>query len=152
MNNLTENKIIKIASENEMKIFAQKLAKTCKKGDIFALKGSLGVGKSFFARAFIQSLTSDKQSILSPTFNLVYNYNSIKGNIFHFDLYRLKSEIELENIGFFDNLQDSIYLIEWPEIAEKFLPSHHTITIEISDKENEQARKISIKPKSVIRK
>ena len=76
----------------------------------------------------------------------------IKGNIFHFDLYRLKSEIELENIGFFDNLQDSIYLIEWPEIAEKFLPSHHTITIEISDKENEQARKISIKPKSVIRK
>ncbi len=129
---------ITIKSEDEMAKFAQDLAKNCQKGDIFALKGSLGVGKSFLARHFINALSITKQNVPSPTFNLVYSYDSKKGAIFHFDLYRLKSADELENIGFFEALQEGICLIEWPEIAEEFLPKNHT-TISIKNSSNNRA-------------
>jgi len=70
--------------------------------------------------------------ILSPTFNLVYSYQTKKGEVFHFDLYRLKNAGELENIGFFDVLRSGICLIEWPEIAQDFLKkNYHEIEIKI---------------------
>ena len=117
--------------------FAKKTAQKAKKGDIFCLKGTLGAGKSFFAKNFVNELQEEKTEILSPTFNLVYCYDSKKGEIFHFDLYRLKSADELENIGFFDSIRSGICLIEWPEISEKFLPKHSQI-IEIKILEGEK--------------
>ncbi len=86
--------------------------------------------KLIFARNFINALSLEPQDVLSPTFNLVYSYDSKKGEIFHFDLYRLKSVEELENIGFFDALKNGICLIEWPEIAEKYLQKNY-LEIEI---------------------
>lgn len=106
---------------------------------IFCLKGTLGAGKSFFAKNFINSLQENPTEILSPTFNLVYSYDSKKGEIFHFDLYRIKSASELENIGFFDALENGICLIEWPEIAADFLPENCCeIEIKTTDKEEER--------------
>ena len=115
---------------------ARKIADEAQIGDVIALKGTLGAGKSFFAENFINFLSEKKLNILSPTFNLVYSYNTKKGEVFHFDLYRLKNADELENIGFFDAIKNGICLIEWPKIAEKFLPKNHLkITIKILEDE-----------------
>ncbi len=135
-----------IKNTGEMINLAQHMAVGAKPGDIFGLKGSLGAGKSFFARAFINALTSQETSVASPTFNLVYSYASKKGEIFHFDLYRLKSADELENIGFFDALKSGICLIEWPEIAQKFLTKNYTeIEIKFVDGQSEEERLVLLK-------
>ncbi len=126
--------IFSIKNKEEMARFARDFA-VHKDLQIIGLKGELGAGKSFFAKHFIESLKQqDGKEILSPTFNLVYSYQTRKGEIFHFDLYRLKSFAELENIGFFDACKNSICLIEWPQIAEKFLkklPQGKYIELEI---------------------
>ena len=114
-----------INSKTEMKAFARKVAQEAKIGDVFALKGTLGAGKSFFAKHFINALMEKETEILSPTFNLVYDYDGKLGKIYHFDLYRLKNPEELENIGFFEALENGITLIEWPEIAANYLPKNH---------------------------
>ena len=96
-----------------------------------ALFGTLGVGKSFFVKHFINNLQEKKTEILSPTFNIVSSYNSKFGEIFHLDLYRLKHANELENIDFFSIVNHNITLIEWPEIAKDFLPKNYlSLTIE----------------------
>ena len=134
----------KINSKDEMAKFAIDLAKKIEAPKILALSGTLGVGKSFFAKNFINFLQKNPTPVLSPTFNLVYNYQTIKGEIYHFDLYRLKSEEELENIGFFDAINNNITLIEWPEIAKKYL-SKNILSLNIeADKNNEESRIISI--------
>ena len=134
-----------IKSKAEMINLAKKIADNCQKGDIFALTGTLGAGKTFFVQNFINSLLREEQNILSPTFNLVYSYDSKKGKIFHFDLYRLKSAEELENIGFFEALKEGICLIEWPEIAQNFLPKNLTkISINLNSNDGEEVREINI--------
>lgn len=127
--NMIKQKIL-IKNQKEMAEFAVTIANQSQIGDIIGLKGTLGAGKSFFAKHFINALSLEPQDVLSPTFNLLYSYNSKKGEIFHFDLYRLKSSEELENIGFFDALQNGISLIEWPDIAESFLKKNY-LEIEI---------------------
>lgn len=142
------NKIL-IKNQNEMVNLAAEIAAKSEIGDIIALKGTLGAGKSFFAKSFINSLRKkigEKPcEVLSPTFNLVYSYDTKKGEVFHFDLYRLKSADELENIGFFDALKNGICLIEWPEIAADFL-NKNCLEIEIKIKEDlgEEGREVLI--------
>jgi tRNA threonylcarbamoyladenosine biosynthesis protein TsaE len=119
--------------------FAREIAASSNIGDVISLEGTLGAGKTFFAKNFINSLQEKKSEILSPTFNLVYSYDTKKGEIFHFDLYRLKSAEELENIGFFDAIKTGICLIEWSEIAKKFLPKNTVkISIKILDGEKRE--------------
>jgi tRNA threonylcarbamoyl adenosine modification protein YjeE len=135
-----------INSKKEMADLAAKVAAQSKVGDVIGLSGTLGSGKSFFAREFINSLQEKKSEILSPTFNLVYSYQTKKGEVFHFDLYRLKHSSELENIGFFDALKNGICLIEWPEKAQEFLKKNYTeIEIKIPVKAEEEVREILIK-------
>lgn len=123
-----------IKDQNAMKDLAAKIASESKKGDVIGLKGSLGAGKSFFAAAFINALSAKEIAVLSPTFNLVYSYSTSKGEVFHFDLYRVKNVMELENIGLEDALINGITLIEWPEIAQDFLRKNYLeITIKIDD-------------------
>jgi tRNA threonylcarbamoyladenosine biosynthesis protein TsaE len=136
---------IVINSKKEMAQLAAKIAASARIGDVFGLKGTLGAGKSFFAKNFINSLQKNPTEVLSPTFNLVYSYNTTKGEISHFDLYRLKSEEELENIGFFDALKSGICLIEWPEIAAAFLKKNYfEIEIKTLAEEGEEVREIFI--------
>lgn len=133
----------KTYNQSEMQKLAADIALKAKVGDVFGLKGTLGAGKSFFAAAFVNALLEKKAAILSPTFNLVYSYQTSKGSVHHFDLYRLKNAAELENIGFFDCLKDGICLIEWPEIAAEFMPKNY-IEIKIEIK-NEGERIVFIK-------
>lgn len=134
---------ITIKNKNEMAALAKKIAISTPKGSIIGLKGSLGAGKSFFAREFINTLSASKINVPSPTFNLVYSYSTKKGEVFHFDLYRLKNAEELENIGFFDAIKNGICLIEWPEIAQKFLPKSYT-EIEILNFGDGEEREVKI--------
>jgi tRNA threonylcarbamoyl adenosine modification protein YjeE len=141
-------KKIVINSREEMANLAKEIALQAKVGDVIGLKGTLGAGKSFFAKNFVNALSKKVCEVLSPTFNLVYSYETKVGEVFHFDLYRLKSADELENIGFFDALHNGISLIEWPEIAEGFLKKNY-IEIEIKTiaASNEEAREVLIKNK-----
>jgi tRNA threonylcarbamoyladenosine biosynthesis protein TsaE len=134
-------KEIIVNSPKEMADLAREIAASAQVGNVFALRGTLGAGKSFFARNLINALQEKPTDILSPTFNLVYSYDTKKGEVFHFDLYRLKSEEELENIGFFEAVKNGICLIEWPEIAQKFLPKNYVeIEIKILGDEQREVR------------
>ncbi|MES2961255.1 MAG: tRNA (adenosine(37)-N6)-threonylcarbamoyltransferase complex ATPase subunit type 1 TsaE [Pseudomonadota bacterium] len=141
-------KKIIINSREEMVNLATEIALHAKVGDVIGLKGTLGAGKSFFAKNFVNALSEKPCEVLSPTFNLVYSYETKVGEVFHFDLYRLKTADELENIGFFDALHNGISLIEWPEIAEGFLQKNYLeIEIKTIAGANEEAREVLIKNK-----
>jgi len=139
------NQKIIIDSQLAMANFAQKIAGEIASNTAILLYGSLGVGKSFFAKNFINSLQEKPVPILSPTFNLVYSYSTIKGEVFHYDLYRLKNAEELENIGFFEAINRHITLIEWPQIAENYL-TKNCLKIAINNVvgNNPEAREITI--------
>lgn len=122
---------IKIRNKAEMAKLAAKIASLAKKSDVIGLNGTLGAGKSFFAASFINSLLDQETKVTSPTFNLLYTYSTIKGEIYHFDLYRLKKEEELYNIGIEDALDNGISLIEWPILA-KNLVTKNFLDIEIT--------------------
>ena len=134
-----------ISSTQEMAEFAKEIANSIKDNKVIALFGNLGVGKSFFAKNLINFLQEIPSEVLSPTFNIVYSYKTKKGEIFHFDLYRIKHEEELENIGFFETIKSNITLIEWPQIAEKYLLKNCLkITIKNVINHHEEAREIII--------
>jgi len=135
---------IKIKNKLEMTKLATKIALLAKKGDVIGLNGTLGAGKSFFASAFINSLLDQKISVTSPTFNLLYTYSTKTAEIYHFDLYRLKKEEELYNIGIEDSIINGISLIEWPHLAKNLITKNF-LDIEIKI-DGEQERIITLKP------
>lgn len=120
---------------------AASLARTCIRGDCLLLSGDLGAGKTAFARGFIQAVKPGVD-VVSPTFNLLQTYDAQDGALIsHYDLYRLKSEAELPEIGLDEALQQGITLIEWPEIAESYWPQDAlTITLR---QESETTRTIT---------
>ena len=135
---------VKIKDKLEMTKFATRIAFLAKKGDVLGLNGTLGAGKSFFAAAFINSLLNHKINVTSPTFNLLYTYSTNNVEIYHFDLYRLKKEEDLYNIGIEDSIINGISLIEWPNLA-KSLITKNFLDIEIKI-DGEQERIIILKP------
>ena len=98
------------------------LARALKQGDVLALSGDLGAGKSSLARAFIRAMAHDASlDVPSPTFTLVQTY-AARIPVSHFDLYRLDSPLEFEELGFDEAASAGICLIEWPERAGSLLP------------------------------
>lgn len=92
------------------------------RGDVIALRGDLGAGKTAFARAFIQSRFG-AIDVPSPTFNLVLTYGDGDTAIWHFDLYRLEDADEVYELGFEEALAGALSLIEWPERLGSLLPA-----------------------------
>lgn len=104
--------------------FAQELAFVLEAGDVIALRGDLGAGKTTFSRALIRALTDDPEhEVPSPTFTLVQTYETPRIELAHFDLYRLAAPEEIEELGFEHLASRGAVLIEWPEHAEDYLPS-----------------------------
>ena len=113
---------MKISSIRELEKIANKIKKKLSPGDVVFLYGEIGVGKTTFARLLINSFENKKKlkksEVLSPTFNIVFEYEIKELTIKHFDLYRLKNNNDIKNIGLFENLEESITLIEWPELIK----------------------------------
>lgn len=100
---------------------AEKLAPRLKPGDVVALHGGLGAGKTTFARALIRALLDQDTDVPSPTYTLVQTYEGPSFPIFHFDLYRLEVPEEVRELGW-DETQTGLALIEWPDQAGPYLP------------------------------
>jgi tRNA threonylcarbamoyladenosine biosynthesis protein TsaE len=104
-----------------------RIAAMLRPGDLVALAGDLGAGKTTLARAILTALGVD-ETVPSPTFTLVQTYETPRLPVSHYDLYRLKSANEMRELGLDEVLEDGAALVEWPERA--VLPEGLTVNLE----------------------
>ncbi len=114
-------KSIELRTEQDTIDLAAYIAPLLKPGDVVLLSGDLGSGKTFFTKHIAKGLGIEDE-VDSPTFVLMKEYQCGKYPLYHLDLYRLKDETELLDIGIFDMMDTGITLIEWPSLAERLLP------------------------------
>ena len=114
---------MKISSLSNLEKIANNIKKKASPGDSIFLYGEIGVGKTTFARMLINKYELKnkikKSEVLSPTFNIVFEYDIKDFTIKHYDLYRLKNVKDIQNIGLFENTEQCITLIEWPELIKE---------------------------------
>ena len=109
-------------SLDKLKEIANNLVKSINSPYTILLKGNLGAGKTTFTQFFLEPILIDKnQVITSPTFNIINVYDTIKGQIWHVDLYRLESMDDVENIGLLEFINYGIAIIEWPDIILDYI-------------------------------
>ena len=113
---------MKLSSIKDLNILSKKIQKIINIEAILFLYGEIGVGKTTFVRHLINNFESKyrivKSEVLSPTFNIMFEYKIKNFIILHYDFYRLKNRVEIENLGLFENIEKNIILIEWPELIE----------------------------------
>ena len=135
-----------IKSLEHLKLISNKVADNISKNDCIFLAGEIGVGKTTFTRNFINYLQKkegvDESEVLSPTFNLLYEYNINRFKVMHYDLYRIKNKKEIEQLGIFNDDMNFIKIIEWPQLIKTNIIDKIEININYSDKENEREIKI----------
>ena len=145
--NFPEIYITSDVSETEAigKRLAEELEKDRSLPPFVALYGDLGVGKTAFVRGFVSAI-SPSATVRSPTFALVNEYRAKPRTLFHFDMYRIDSEDDLDSIGFYDYLDRlGICLVEWSEKIPYALPECYLrVTIEKNDAQNPTCRKITV--------
>ncbi len=110
-------------------------------GDMIALYGSLGAGKTAFARALIQLMTGDESAdIPSPTFTIVQTYEAVNGvAIWHVDLYRIERPRDISELGLDDAFDEAVTIVEWPERLGNQLPVNH-LAIHLTEIEHQTRR------------
>ena len=113
---------MQLKSLEDTQNFSKNISKITNTGDIIFLYGEIGVGKTTFVRFFINYLESKNgiknSDILSPTFNIVYDYDVKDIKILHYDLYRLKNYKDISQLGIFETSKNHIKIVEWPELIE----------------------------------
>ena len=134
--------LLDLATESETSALAAEVAHAARAGDVIALRGELGSGKTSFARGFIRSLGSGDEEVPSPTFTLVevYEFPGGKPAVWHFDLYRLAKCEDVYELGFEEALGGAILLIEWPERLGTLLPRER-LDLELSAGSSPGARR-----------
>jgi tRNA threonylcarbamoyladenosine biosynthesis protein TsaE len=121
-----------LGEEADTRALGARVAKACAPGDVIALHGDLGAGKTTFARALIQALAGAGTEAPSPTFTLVQTYSTPGLDIWHFDLYRLTDPREARELGL-EDAADGLSLIEWPSRLGPGLPDVRLdLTLEFS--------------------
>jgi len=115
--------VVDLPDEAATAAFAARIATLAERGDVIALAGDLGAGKTSFARAFIRARGSEEE-VPSPTFTLVQVYELVPMAIWHFDFYRVTRPDEAWELGIEDAFSQGISLIEWPERLGPLLPPH----------------------------
>lgn len=119
----TNTLTIATASAEETAQLAKSLAPHLAPSDVVLLSGDVGAGKTHFARSLIQTLTNGEEDVPSPTFTLVQTYSHPLADIWHADLYRLTSTLEIEELGLVDAFDTEICLVEWPDRLGPLLPA-----------------------------
>jgi tRNA threonylcarbamoyladenosine biosynthesis protein TsaE len=100
---------------------------------IYLLHGNLGAGKTTWVKYLVSHLGGDARQVDSPTFSIVNTYEVNGTQIHHFDLYRLESLEEIEDIGFMEYIDSgNLCIVEWPEKIAEFLPIEDILTLNIS--------------------
>jgi tRNA threonylcarbamoyladenosine biosynthesis protein TsaE len=135
---------LQLSGPDATRALAATIAAGTRPGDVIALRGALGAGKTVFARGFIEAFARLHDApppgeIPSPTYTLAQVYEFPGGTVVHFDLYRLKSASEAHELGIEDAFADAISLIEWPDRLGALLPADR-LEIELRDGAGENAR------------
>ena len=127
---------MQLKSIEDTQIFSKNISKIIKPGDVIFLYGEIGVGKTTFVRFFINYLEDRNKiknsDVLSPTFNIVYDYDVGKLKILHYDLYRLKNYKDISQLGIFETSKDYIKIVEWPELIKSKPKDRIDILLEYS--------------------
>ncbi|HPX70428.1 MAG TPA: tRNA (adenosine(37)-N6)-threonylcarbamoyltransferase complex ATPase subunit type 1 TsaE [Bacillota bacterium] len=132
-------KTLLFKNEKETQSFGRELAASLKPGDVVALSGDLGTGKTALTRAVARGLGIDCP-VTSPTFTIVQEYEGGRLPLYHFDIYRVHDEEELFEIGIYDYLHgDGVCVIEWADLAPEIIPDK-AIRIGLSYGESEEER------------
>ena len=134
-----------IKSLENLNSISKKVADQIKVNDIIYLLGEIGVGKTTFTRYLINYLQKKENlkvtEVLSPTFNLLYEYDLKNFKIMHYDLYRIKENKELKNLGIFSGGENTIKIIEWANVIKTPLSNKLEVHLNYTNIENERKLK-----------
>ena len=135
-----------VKSLDHLSLISKKISNQISKKDCIFLIGEIGVGKTTFTRNLINNLQEEKDlkptEVLSPTFNLLYEYDIKDLKIMHYDLYRIKESKELNHLGIFSEDNNIIKIIEWPDLIKTPLEDKLEIYLDYVKNENEREMKI----------
>ena len=135
-----------VKSLEHLNQISKKISQKLENGDCIFLIGEIGVGKTTFTRYLINNLQNQKglkeTEVLSPTFNLLYEYEIKDLKIMHYDLYRIKKTKELDYLGIFSENKKTIKIIEWPDLIKT--PLANKLEINLKYGENDKERKMEI--------
>ena len=135
-----------VKSLDHLNLISKKISNHLSKKDCIFLIGEIGVGKTTFTRNLINNLQEEKNlkltEVLSPTFNLLYEYDIKDLKIMHYDLYRIKESKELNHLGIFSDELDTIKIIEWPDLITTPLEDKLEIYLNYAGSDNEREIKI----------
>ena len=133
-----------VKSLDHLNQISKSISKKLENGDCIFLIGEIGVGKTTFTRHLINNLQKQKElketEVLSPTFNLLYEYDIKDLKIMHYDLYRIKKAEELDHLGIFNDNKESIKIIEWPDLIQ--IPLDNKLEIYLKYVKNENEREV----------
>ena len=136
-----------VKSLEHLNSLSKKVADQLIKSDCIFLIGEIGVGKTTFTRYLINYLQEKNAAkitdVLSPTFNLLYEYDLNNIKIMHYDLYRIADKSELKHLGIFSDEQETIKIIEWPQLLD--IPLSDKLEIHLDYAKNENQRDIKFK-------
>ena len=135
-----------VKSLDHLNQISKSILKKLENGDCIFLIGEIGVGKTTFTRFLINNLQNQKglkeTEVLSPTFNLLYEYEIKDIKIMHYDLYRIKKANELDHLGIFSENEKTVKIIEWPDLIKT--PLINKLEIQLEYAENDKERKMKI--------
>ena len=135
-----------IETEADLHKLAASLAKDLKTGDVVALQGDLGAGKTSFARGLINALSPVEEEVPSPTFTLVQVYDAQDPAIWHFDLYRIEKHDDILELGWEEARRQGVALVEWPERLGTLLPKDRLeISIDFTP-DSDNSRRVTLTP------
>ena len=136
-----------VKSLEQLNFFSKKVANHLNEKDCIFLIGEIGVGKTTFTRHLINNIQSQKglkeTEVLSPTFNLLYEYEIKDLKIMHYDLYRIKKAEELEHLGIFSENEKTIKIVEWPDLIKTPLTNKLEVHLEYGKNDNERKMNIN---------
>ena len=136
-----------VKSLDHLNKISKTISQKLENGDCLFLTGEIGVGKTTLTRYIINNLQTQKglkeTEVLSPTFNLLYEYEIKDLKIMHYDLYRIKKTKELDHLGIFSENEKTVKIIEWPDLIKTPLINKLEIFLDYGENDNERKMKIN---------